>query len=327
MLADHKHEARDPMPGDDGIEAELAFLTGILDRAADAELEASELATIEMLREEGAITAPRPRYQRRGPALTQVAAVGLATFPAALTPLPAFAQAPLPPSLAIAMATRPPAPPEGHIASHDMFPFSGPMKDVRTRVQLGLAPHLPTHPMLTQTASLLAPAPHTAAASAALPLNPRLQRMFQHQRKVAISTKRQLAATFYQVSAGDSLYSISADLLGSGARWREIYVANQHKIGAGYLLKPGQRLMIPTPRNVPDVRLAHFKGQPANSPQMAAGKPKYMVSRGDNLYMIAARHLHNANRWREIVALNKALLNGKTVIYPNQWLVLPNTRA
>jgi nucleoid-associated protein YgaU len=32
-------------------------------------------------------------------------------------------------------------------------------------------------------------------------------------------------------------------------------------------------------------------------------------------------------RWREIVALNKAVLNGKTVIYPNQWLQLPSPNA
>lgn len=115
MLADdnavNQFDSRSSANAGDGIEAELAFLAGILDQAGDAEVPADELATIEILREEGAITAPRPRYQRRGPALTQVAAVGLATFPAALAPLPAMAATPLPPSLAIAMATRPPAPP------------------------------------------------------------------------------------------------------------------------------------------------------------------------------------------------------------------------
>jgi nucleoid-associated protein YgaU len=319
------------MRPDDGIDEELAFLQEILERAGDAEVATDELATIELLREEGAVTTPRPRYERRGPALTKVAAVGLATFPAALAPLPALASpTPLPPSLAIAMATRPPAPPLANTAPKDLFPFSPQMHDVQARARLGL-PMAHTSLLAAHPAP---PAAHThhqvVAAAPSFQLNPRLQRVFTQQRKVALTTKGQLAANFYQVSNGDSLYSIAADLLGSGSRWREIYQANQHKIGAGYTLRPGQRLVIPAKRGVPDVQMANLrKGQPANSPQLAGlpGASKYMVSTGDNLYTIAARRLHNPMRWREIVALNKALLNGKTVIYPNQWLQLPSVNA
>jgi nucleoid-associated protein YgaU len=325
------------MRPDDGIDEELAFLQEILDRAGDAEVATDELATIELLREEGAVTTPRPRYERRGPVLTKVAAAGLATFPAALAPLPALAApTPLPPSLAIAMATRPPAPPAAQ-APKDLFPFSPQMHDVQARARLGLpaahtsllAAHpapmaLPHHPVQAHSHH------QQQAAATGFQLNPRLKRVFTQQRTVALTTKRQLAANFYQVSQGDSLYSIAADLLGSGTRWREIYNANHGKIGAGYTLRPGQRLTIPAQRAVPDAQLAHFrKGQPANSPALAtlANGNKYMVATGDNLYSIAAKRLHNPQRWREIVALNKALLNGKTVIYPNQWLQLPSVNA
>jgi nucleoid-associated protein YgaU len=327
MLADDKHELRDLALAGDDIEGELAFLAGILAEAGDADVETDGLASIEMLRDEGAIATPRPRYQRRGPVLTQVAAVGLVSFPAALTPLPAFATTPLPPNLAIAMATRPPAPPAGHSSNNELFPFSRSMQDVRTRAQLGLPPSMPSHPIMAQALPHAGAALSTGSALAAngLQMNPRLKKLFSQQRKVAVTTKHQFASTFYQVSNGDSLYSIASDLLGSGNRWREIYEANHHRIGAGYMLRPGQKLTIPTPRAVPDVKLAHFKTQPGNSPKLASGKPAYMVSRGDNLYRIAAKRLHNANRWREIVSLNKAILNGKTVIYPNQWLLLPPT--
>ncbi|MDB5097972.1 MAG: hypothetical protein JWM80_2393 [Cyanobacteria bacterium RYN_339] len=316
------------MRPDDGIDEELAFLQEILERAGDSAVATDELDSIEMLRDEGAVTNPRPRYERRGPLLTKVAAVGLASFPAVLSPLPAMAgPTPLPPSLAIAMATRPPAPPVAHAQVKDLFPFTPQMHDMQARARLGLP---------TTHNSLLAahPAPavdhvrHQAAVTPNFQLNPRLKRVFTQQRKVAVTTKRQLAANFYQVSNGDSLYSIAADLLGSGNRWREIYKANQRKIGAGYTLRPGQHLTIPAQRAVPDAQLAHFrKGQPANSPQLATAgsSQKYMVSHGDNLYTIAARRLHNPMRWREIVALNKAVLNGKTVIYPNQWLQLPSS--
>jgi nucleoid-associated protein YgaU len=316
---------------EDDIQEELAFLNDLLDRAGEAEVATDELATIELLREEGAVTTPRPRYQRSGPALTKVAAVGLATFPAVLAPIPAMASTtPLPPSLALAMATRPPAPPAGHTAGpKDLFPFSPAMHDVRARAQLGLP--ATSHSLLALPQAPAVPsivtndAPAAPAAKGGFQLNPRLKQVFQQQRKVAVTTKRQLAANFYQVSAGDSLYSIAADLMGSGGRWREIYHANQKKIGAGYTLRPGQKLVIPSHRQVPDVKLAHFKGQPANSPQLAGSGPKYMVSRGDNLYTIAAKRLHNPQRWREIVSLNKHLLNGSTVIYPNQWLLLPSS--
>jgi nucleoid-associated protein YgaU len=64
---------------------------------------------------------------------------------------------------------------------------------------------------------------------------------------------------------------------------------------------------------------------PHNSPSVAShAKGMYRVASGDSLYKIAKRRLGSGERWREIVAMNKATLQGKTVIYPNQWLMLPN---
>lgn len=309
MLADdiHAHDHVEEVVGsEDGIEAELSFLFSALESAARVDNE--DLSDVEMVKLALEETAPRERYQALGPTLTKVAVASLATFPAVLTPVASFANEPLPVNMMLAMAQRPEAPPAmGATGSTQLFPFSRPMLDVRSQVKA------------TPSA---APQP----TKISLPLNPRLKALFKESRQFKVTTKAQLAVTMYQVSKGDSLYSIAADLLGSGARWREIYAANQGKISTTYLLQPGQRLVIPTPRAVPqEVHLADAgaKGMPANSPVPGAAV-RYKVANGDSLYVIAAKQLGNPLRWKEIVALNKATLQGKTVIYPNQWLLLPS---
>lgn len=49
----------------------------------------------------------------------------------------------------------------------------------------------------------------------------------------------------YTVQSGDCLWSIAAKLLGSGARYKEIYELNQDKINNPNLIYPGQVLTIP----------------------------------------------------------------------------------
>lgn len=306
MLADEIH-AHDHVEETDGIEAELSFLFSALETAG--RVDNDELTSVDMVRDALEETAPRERYQALGPTLTKVAVASLATFPAVLTPMASFANEPLPVNMMLAMAQRPEAPPAmGATGSTHLFPFSRPMMDVRSQVKA------------TPSA---APQP----TKISLPLNPRLKTLFKETRKFTVTTKVKGAVTMYQVSKGDSLYSIAADLLGSGARWREIYAANQGKISSTYLLHPGQRLVVPTPRAVPEVHVAEAhptaKGMPANSPIPGAGV-RYKVANGDSLYVIAAKQLGNPLRWKEIVALNKATLQGKTVIYPNQWLLLPS---
>lgn len=51
----------------------------------------------------------------------------------------------------------------------------------------------------------------------------------------------------YTVKKGDSLWKISASLLGNGSKWKEIYKANKKVIGGNpNLIKPGQVLTIPS---------------------------------------------------------------------------------
>jgi nucleoid-associated protein YgaU len=199
------------------------------------------------------------------------------------------------------------------------------------RSQVAAAPHEPAK-ATTHVATAHAKGAHvsTPAPAKRFALNPKLTSLFKESRQVAVTTKRGTAATFYQVGKGDSLYSIAADLLGSGNRWREIYSANQASVGHGYLLNVGQRLVIPAngrmaPASEPVHLAAAPKAMPQNSP--TAKTKTYRVTPGDSLYTIAAKRLGSGGRWREIVAMNKAALQGRTVIYPNQWLTLPINHA
>lgn len=302
MLADQTPHAT-PTLEDDGIDAELALLTALLDQATA--LDRAAISGVGLIDEELPPTAARERYRVAGPAMVKVAAIGLATFPATLTPLPTFANEPLPQNMMLAMAQRPEAPPALGATGAQLFPFSRPMMSMRQEV------------------SPLEGAKPLEAAPSAKPfqLNPKLKTIFKETRQVAVTTKRGPASTFYQVGKGDSLYSIAADLLGSGARWREIAQANPGAVGKNYLLRVGQRLVIPTNRTLTPVHTAH-KAMPVNAPEAPSGD-RYRVTPGDSLYTIAAKRLGSGERWREIVAMNKAALQGRTLIYPNQWLLLP----
>ncbi|MEB3329181.1 MAG: LysM peptidoglycan-binding domain-containing protein [Candidatus Sericytochromatia bacterium] len=313
MLADSNDKVLEA--GGDDIADELSLLLGLLE-GSDATF------TAEVLRGWGAVgdleagLAPRDRFRAAGPTVTRVAAVGIASLPAVLTPLPAFAGTPLPPNMMLAMAARPAAPPATRdvppalaATGPQLFPFTRPMQAVRSQSSPPLA------------------APRAGRQEQqAFTLNPRLRSIFREQRKVAVTSKHQgTSVTFYRVRPGDSLYAIAREVLGSGARWREIYRANQDKVGAGYLLRTGQRLVINTkPAQAPHV--AHAAPRNSRVAHGATGQ-QYKVVQGDSLYAIAAKTLGNANRWKEIVALNKAALHGRTTIYPNQWLTLPNQQA
>lgn len=282
------------------IAAEVALLFDLLDQSAGA-FGRSDLGAFDILEESLAADAPRERYKLAGPTVTRVAAVGIASLPAVLAPVPAFAGTPMSPNMMLAMASRPAVTPDREVppalaaTGPQLFPFS--------------------RPMLTTRSQAIVPVAEPSALTSDnqnFSLNPRLRSIFSEQRKVAVTTKRQASGTMYRVQAGDSLYSIAQNVLGSGSRWREIYQANQDKVGAGYLLRPGQRLVIKT---TPPAATA------------SSGGKGYRVSSGDNLYTIAQTKLGDANRWREIVALNKALLKGKTTIFPNQWLILPQQQV
>jgi nucleoid-associated protein YgaU len=273
MLADNTQaNPSATAPEADGIEAELAFLQDLLAQSAGeaGAIDRAELAELPWLSDELPLGAPRERYRPAGPTLVKVAAMGLATFPAAIAPVPAFANEPLPQNMMLAFAQRPESAPALGATGAQLFPFSRPMLSMRAQVA-------PTQAEAKSQNQKL-------ASAKPFQLNPKLKTLFSESRQVAVTTKAGAASTFYQVGKGDSLYSIAADLLGSGGRWREIANANKATLSANYMLKPGQRLVIPTNRTVTPVHLAAGpKAQPHKTPPGAShAQGQYPVGAGDS---------------------------------------------
>lgn len=111
--------------------------------------------------------------------------------------------------------------------------------------------------------------------------------------------------TTYVVRSGDSLSSIAQRKLGDANRWPEIFASNRTILRHPDRIFPGQRLILPS--------------GPALDPQ-----PHFVaVEPGDTLSELAAKHLGDANRWREIFKLNSSVISHPDTIFPDQVLLLP----
>ncbi len=108
----------------------------------------------------------------------------------------------------------------------------------------------------------------------------------------------------YVVAPGDDLWTISAELLGSGARWRELAAANPDQLrDPTARLQPGTRLVLPA-RSTPRPR--HIR-----------------VERGDTLSGLALEHLGAAGRWPSLARANKDLVEDPDHIEVGWRLRLP----
>ena len=122
------------------------------------------------------------------------------------------------------------------------------------------------------------------------------------------------------VRKGESLAAIAKSRLGDENRWREIAALN-----AGLdpkRLKVGQTIQLPTgaptqaakpdapkPVQAKDApKIASPKPAPRSAaPKSAASAREHVVARGETLRAIARSRLGDADRWREIVAVNPGL--------------------
>jgi len=111
-------------------------------------------------------------------------------------------------------------------------------------------------------------------------------------------------ADAYLVEPGDDLWSITADLLGDGSRWRELAAANP------------ELLRDPTERLAAGVRLA--------LPASARTAPRAVtVHCGDTLSGLAREHLGGAGRWPRIAAANPKVIENPDHIEVGWRLVIP----
>ncbi len=108
----------------------------------------------------------------------------------------------------------------------------------------------------------------------------------------------------YTVRAGDNLWNIARDHLGSGQRWTEIYKLNTDVLGSNpSLIHGGTTIRLP--------------GAGTEIATAGAEAGKYVVQPGDNLWDIASEKLGGGQNWGELYKANS------NVIGSNPRLILP----
>jgi nucleoid-associated protein YgaU len=111
----------------------------------------------------------------------------------------------------------------------------------------------------------------------------------------------------YVVAEDDSLWRIAERQLGDPLRWREIYALNHDRpqpdhgqlSGPYYLIRPGWVLLLPGPPPHTATAAAPHGGPGGGRPERTV-----VVRPGDSLSQIAATHLGDPGRWRDIFTLN-----------------------
>lgn len=139
----------------------------------------------------------------------------------------------------------------------------------------------------------------------------------------------------YQVQPGDSYWSISERLYGSGKYYRALAAHNQDRPESNRL-RAGDNLSIPPvdalqtaypkliQNDAPTRRSTPERPAPLRTAQTSTAAKVYVVQEGDTLFDIARYVLGKASRWVEIYELNRDLL-GDDVNYlqPGMKLLLP----
>jgi len=134
------------------------------------------------------------------------------------------------------------------------------------------------------------------------------------------------------VKAGDTPYALALRYYKNGNEWTRIQEANAGTVGDGSRLKIGDKLVIPKkPAPAALEETGMFEGADAHSPgasdAVATGGRVHEVESGESLAVIAKEHLGDANRWPEILDLNKAQLKRPQDLQVGMKLQLPAKRG
>ena len=120
--------------------------------------------------------------------------------------------------------------------------------------------------------------------------------------------------TEYSVVKGDSFYTIAKKF---HVPMKGIQDANPGVEPTK--LQPNQKIKIPAPTAAPALQ------SPPGAAREESDASVYKVKSGDSFYKIAKEQLGNAERWKELLALNKTLVHGDpSSLQPGQTLVLPD---
>ncbi len=128
----------------------------------------------------------------------------------------------------------------------------------------------------------------------------------------------------YTVQTGDSL-AILAEVYYGSQRFTDFLLRANPQISNENQLRVGMVISIPGLPDKTRREILNSKAEKQTSPEeKGAGKSTYTVKAGDSFYRIAEQQLGSANRWKEILELNKSLVGGDPQrLRPGQVLVLP----
>jgi nucleoid-associated protein YgaU len=133
------------------------------------------------------------------------------------------------------------------------------------------------------------------------------------------------AVDTHRVQPGDSFASLAQAYYGN-AKYAKFLADSNPEVADPAKLALGVTVKIPPlPADI-DSKVASTAPTKTPAATAAAGKRTYKVKPGDSLYRIAKDQLGNAERWKELLALNKAVIHGDpTQLQPGQTLVLPDS--
>ncbi len=120
--------------------------------------------------------------------------------------------------------------------------------------------------------------------------------------------------TTHTVKAGETLWSIAQDTIGSGYNWVDVRDAN--KLTSPDRIEVGQQLTIPA--------VAKREGGQIASATVEVKRPadsKYTVQKGDSLWNISAATYGTGFRWTEIAKANN--ITNPNLIFTGNVLTLP----
>lgn len=124
------------------------------------------------------------------------------------------------------------------------------------------------------------------------------------------TAKRDHPHSSVTVRRGDTLWGIAASHLGDGSRFQEIARLNYGRpqpdgrtLTDTHWVRPGWILLLPIPTAHTGPKSASWHTTPDGT-RVVAGD-EYVVRPGDNLWDVAATHLGDPNRFREIYLLNR----------------------
>ncbi len=170
----------------------------------------------------------------------------------------------------------------------------------------------------TPTDSSVSPTPIPGPGIAAL--NPQPPVMPSMTKPDPVKT----AVDSHKVQPGDSFATLAQTYYGN-VKYAKFIAESNPGMSDPARLPLGSTVRIPPlPADI-DARIANAVPEKTLPTTPAAGKRTYKVKSGDSFYKIAKEQLGNAERWKELLALNKALVQGDPMaLQPGQTLVLPD---